>query len=140
MMQQWTLSPNYPILEVDVELDQDAPAALTLRQRPLLPPGTSPSANGTCNESSSAAKGGAGRWWLPVSAKHEGSALLPDPAHWLSMWNCTARMDLGTTFNGNPPKGYALVSRRVRGKVRHKVLLPSSSLTAPRPCTASLHL
>ena len=84
-MRQWTLSPNYPVLDASIRVDRlpngSSTAALKLRQSPVVLPAASSAAPAAaaaaaasvvpfCNDTT-----GEGLWWVPISAKPEVSGL-----------------------------------------------------------------
>ena len=113
-MQQWTLSPNYPIVDASVKVvklpNGTSLASILLKQQPITAAlngtgqnGGTPAGNsgGACDESPASL----GRWWVPVAYRRQagaggGSGSTPSPK-WdhMSSSSCTTTIPWGA-FGG----------------------------------------
>ena len=111
-MEQWTLSPNYPVVDASVKVAKlpngTSWASAVLKQRPVVPlaapaPGWTNAApapgwtNGTVCDDASAASGR--RWWLPIAYKSQGHTGVASPSKWEPMGSCATTVSLGS-FGG----------------------------------------
>ena len=102
-MEQWTLSPNYPVVDASVKVAKlpngTSWASAVLKQRPVVPlaapaPGWT---NGTFCDDASAASGR--RWWLPIAYKRQGHTGVASPSKWEPLGSCATTVSLGS-FGG----------------------------------------
>ncbi|GAX86141.1 hypothetical protein CEUSTIGMA_g13554.t1 [Chlamydomonas eustigma] len=102
MMELWTLHPNYPVLEVTMDVKASIKGYsvfVELVQRPLLV-ATTPA---PCNDN-----GEHGSWWTPVAMRHEGKAR-PYPDAAVSLSSCKSHSFVGN-FTGSSPPPYVVVN------------------------------